>query len=174
MINRYFCWWFFFKIKAKIVGIVLKALLLWLIFVFRHKIQKQIKFNKFQPYFVFIDTQSLMKGNRKLRDLKICKICMENDAFITILPCGHLCCCSNCAPAMRKCPIYTHFSCVNHIIHFLYYSHVLKIWKTLKFSYLNHTKLSKYESNRMYFLIFPILNGLWYMIYMRQNFLCNG
>lgn len=57
------------------------------------------------------DTYSLMKGNRKLRDLKICKICMENDTSITMLACGHLCCCADCAPAMRKCPTHTHFSC---------------------------------------------------------------
>ncbi|XP_052710302.1 baculoviral IAP repeat-containing protein 3-like isoform X2 [Crassostrea angulata] len=55
------------------------------------------------------DTRSLMEENKKLRDLRMCKICMENDASIAMLPCGHLCCCADCAPAMRKCPICRQF-----------------------------------------------------------------
>uniref|UniRef100_A0A8W8JIX3 RING-type domain-containing protein n=3 Tax=Magallana gigas TaxID=29159 RepID=A0A8W8JIX3_MAGGI len=55
------------------------------------------------------DTRSLMEENRKLRDLRMCKICMEKDASIAMLPCGHLCCCADCAPAMRKCPICRQF-----------------------------------------------------------------
>lgn len=73
--------------------------------------------------FYFIDTRSLVEENRKLRDLRMCKICIENDVSIAMLPCGHLFFCADCACAMRKCPKHTHFSCVNHIIHFLYHSH---------------------------------------------------
>nr|XP_022288749.1 putative inhibitor of apoptosis [Crassostrea virginica]XP_022288750.1 putative inhibitor of apoptosis [Crassostrea virginica]XP_022288751.1 putative inhibitor of apoptosis [Crassostrea virginica]XP_022288752.1 putative inhibitor of apoptosis [Crassostrea virginica]XP_022288753.1 putative inhibitor of apoptosis [Crassostrea virginica]XP_022288754.1 putative inhibitor of apoptosis [Crassostrea virginica] len=54
-------------------------------------------------------TQSLLEENRQLKDLMICKICMENEASIAMLPCGHLCCCTDCAPAMRKCPICRQF-----------------------------------------------------------------
>uniref|UniRef100_K1RQ86 Baculoviral IAP repeat-containing protein 2 n=1 Tax=Magallana gigas TaxID=29159 RepID=K1RQ86_MAGGI len=55
------------------------------------------------------DTRSLIEENRQLKDLRMCKICMEKDAFIAMLPCGHLCCCTDCAPAMRKCPICRQF-----------------------------------------------------------------
>ncbi|XP_048765604.2 putative inhibitor of apoptosis [Ostrea edulis] len=55
------------------------------------------------------DTKSLIEENRKLKDLRLCKICMEKDASIAMLPCGHLCCCADCAPAMRKCPICRQF-----------------------------------------------------------------
>ncbi|XP_048769067.1 baculoviral IAP repeat-containing protein 3-like isoform X2 [Ostrea edulis] len=55
------------------------------------------------------DTASLIEENRKLKDLRLCKICLENDASIAMLPCGHLCCCADCAPAMRKCPICRQF-----------------------------------------------------------------
>nr|XP_022288747.1 putative inhibitor of apoptosis isoform X2 [Crassostrea virginica]XP_022288748.1 putative inhibitor of apoptosis isoform X3 [Crassostrea virginica] len=54
-------------------------------------------------------TQSLLEENRQLKELMICKICMENEASIAMLPCGHLCCCTDCAPAMRKCPICRQF-----------------------------------------------------------------
>uniref|UniRef100_A0A8W8JLW1 RING-type domain-containing protein n=1 Tax=Magallana gigas TaxID=29159 RepID=A0A8W8JLW1_MAGGI len=55
------------------------------------------------------DTRSLIEENRQLKDLRMCKICMEKDASIAMLPCGHLCCCTDCAPAMRKCPICRQF-----------------------------------------------------------------
>ncbi|KAK2159126.1 hypothetical protein NP493_1745g00011 [Ridgeia piscesae] len=34
-----------------------------------------------------------------------CKICLDDEAKILFLPCGHLCCCAKCAPALRNCPI---------------------------------------------------------------------
>ncbi|KAK3090855.1 hypothetical protein FSP39_015260 [Pinctada imbricata] len=51
------------------------------------------------------DLQSIREENRKLKDLTMCKICMENDINIVFLPCGHLASCSECAPAMRRCPV---------------------------------------------------------------------
>ncbi|XP_061176472.1 baculoviral IAP repeat-containing protein 7-like [Saccostrea echinata] len=51
------------------------------------------------------ETRSLMDENRKLKEQRLCRICMEEDVAIAFLPCGHLCCCSHCAPAIRKCPI---------------------------------------------------------------------
>ena len=51
------------------------------------------------------ERKSLMDENRELRRLRECKICMDAEASIALLPCGHLCCCPECAPAMRKCPI---------------------------------------------------------------------
>ena len=34
-----------------------------------------------------------------------CRICTENPVSVVFLPCSHLVCCLDCAPAMRKCPI---------------------------------------------------------------------
>lgn len=34
---------------------------------------------------------------------------MDDDALVVLLPCGHMCTCVNCAPAMRKCPICREF-----------------------------------------------------------------
>ena len=36
-----------------------------------------------------------------LREQRGCKICLENEASILFLPCGHLCSCPNCAPALK-------------------------------------------------------------------------
>ncbi|KAI0227251.1 Baculoviral IAP repeat-containing protein 7-A [Lamellibrachia satsuma] len=35
----------------------------------------------------------------------LCKICLDDEAKILFLPCGHLCSCAKCAPALRNCPI---------------------------------------------------------------------
>uniref|UniRef100_A0A194AME1 RING-type domain-containing protein n=1 Tax=Pinctada fucata TaxID=50426 RepID=A0A194AME1_PINFU len=46
----------------------------------------------------------LVAENRRLRRQRLCRVCQDKDANIAMLPCGHLLCCSDCAPAMRKCP----------------------------------------------------------------------
>lgn len=51
------------------------------------------------------ETQVLLDENRRLKEQRLCRICMEEDITIAFLPCAHLCCCAHCAPAMRKCPI---------------------------------------------------------------------
>ena len=47
--------------------------------------------------------------NSSLKDQILCKICMEKNVSIAFLPCGHLACCEDCSPAMRKCPICRQF-----------------------------------------------------------------
>ncbi|XP_041354958.1 uncharacterized protein LOC121372607 [Gigantopelta aegis] len=34
-----------------------------------------------------------------------CKVCLENNVNVVFLPCGHLCCCVDCAARLRKCPL---------------------------------------------------------------------
>ncbi|XP_062603050.1 uncharacterized protein LOC134264784 isoform X2 [Saccostrea cucullata] len=55
------------------------------------------------------DLESLQRENTSLKDQIVCKICMEKNVSIAFLPCGHLACCADCAPAMRKCPICREF-----------------------------------------------------------------
>ncbi|XP_013396547.1 baculoviral IAP repeat-containing protein 7-A-like [Lingula anatina] len=49
--------------------------------------------------------EALRLENQRLRDERICKICMDADVAVVILPCGHFVCCESCAPALMKCPI---------------------------------------------------------------------
>nr|XP_022288057.1 baculoviral IAP repeat-containing protein 3-like isoform X2 [Crassostrea virginica] len=42
--------------------------------------------------------------NEGLKNQILCKICMEKKVSIAFLPCSHLVCCEDCAPAMRTCP----------------------------------------------------------------------
>ncbi|KAK3593114.1 hypothetical protein CHS0354_018239 [Potamilus streckersoni] len=52
-----------------------------------------------------IDPEKIMREHRELREVTLCKVCLENTSCVVFLPCGHLMTCSDCAPAMRKCPI---------------------------------------------------------------------
>lgn len=47
----------------------------------------------------------LLEENRQLRDQMTCKICMDKDACIVFLPCGHMVSCVECAHALRKCAV---------------------------------------------------------------------
>ncbi|XP_013406876.1 baculoviral IAP repeat-containing protein 7-like [Lingula anatina] len=47
----------------------------------------------------------LKEENLRLKEQRRCKICMDEEANIVFLPCGHLVSCAQCAPALRTCPI---------------------------------------------------------------------
>eukprot|EP00092_Neocalanus_flemingeri_P009353 GFUD01010065.1.p1 GENE.GFUD01010065.1~~GFUD01010065.1.p1 ORF type:complete len:117 (-),score=22.42 GFUD01010065.1:99-449(-) len=49
--------------------------------------------------------EGLQKEVERLREARSCKICMEKEASILFLPCGHLCSCANCAPALQACAV---------------------------------------------------------------------
>lgn len=51
------------------------------------------------------DIMSLREENRKLKEARLCKICMDNELAIVFLPCGHLATCDNCIPALTTCPL---------------------------------------------------------------------
>merc|ERR1719383_541514 len=51
------------------------------------------------------DAKSLEEENLKLKEQRLCKICMDEEVSIVLLPCGHLVSCVKCAPALRNCPI---------------------------------------------------------------------
>ncbi|XP_019637555.1 PREDICTED: uncharacterized protein LOC109479927 [Branchiostoma belcheri] len=48
---------------------------------------------------------SLEKELDRLREERMCKICMEEDAVIVFLPCGHLAVCQTCSATLHNCPI---------------------------------------------------------------------
>ncbi|XP_063406295.1 baculoviral IAP repeat-containing protein 3-like [Mytilus trossulus] len=53
----------------------------------------------------FDDTHLILEENRQLQEQSQCKVCREFDSTVAFLPCGHIVCCTDCAPAMRKCPV---------------------------------------------------------------------
>merc|ERR1719244_790460 len=48
---------------------------------------------------------SLQDENARLKEQRTCKICMDGEVGVVFLPCGHLCCCVNCAPSLKDCPV---------------------------------------------------------------------
>ncbi|XP_063402386.1 E3 ubiquitin-protein ligase XIAP-like [Mytilus trossulus] len=55
------------------------------------------------------DTDIIIEENRQIEESKLCKICLENKVNVVFLPCGHICACSDCSPAIRKCAICREF-----------------------------------------------------------------
>lgn len=51
------------------------------------------------------DLMSLREENRKLKEARLCKVCMDHELAVVFLPCGHLATCNNCAPALANCPL---------------------------------------------------------------------
>ncbi|XP_012151449.1 death-associated inhibitor of apoptosis 2 isoform X2 [Megachile rotundata] len=51
------------------------------------------------------ETASLEEENRRLKEARLCKICMDREVAIVFLPCGHLATCVYCAPTLTYCPM---------------------------------------------------------------------
>lgn len=49
--------------------------------------------------------RKLQEQNREYKEKISCVICCENERSITFLPCGHLVCCAQCAPACSSCAV---------------------------------------------------------------------
>jgi len=47
----------------------------------------------------------IIRENEELKEQLLCKICMDNDADVVFLPCGHMVACTTCARALRKCAV---------------------------------------------------------------------
>lgn len=47
----------------------------------------------------------LLEENQRLKENRICKICLDNRSDVLFLPCGHMVSCPQCAPALVKCPV---------------------------------------------------------------------
>ena len=50
-------------------------------------------------------SEDLELENRRLKDQRTCKICMDQEIGVVFLPCGHLISCVQCAPALKDCPL---------------------------------------------------------------------
>jgi len=50
-------------------------------------------------------TEEIVRENEELKSQLQCKICMDNDADVVFLPCGHMVACTTCARALRKCAV---------------------------------------------------------------------
>lgn len=46
-----------------------------------------------------------IEENRRLRDARTCKVCMDAEVNTVLLPCGHLVCCTDCSTLIGACPI---------------------------------------------------------------------
>lgn len=60
-------------------------------------------FLKIVIFFYFPVT--LEEENRRLREARLCKICMDSEVCVVFLPCGHLVTCVNCAHSLADCPV---------------------------------------------------------------------
>ncbi|XP_055881264.1 E3 ubiquitin-protein ligase XIAP-like isoform X3 [Biomphalaria glabrata] len=54
--------------------------------------------------------RTLKEMNNQLRQQTVCKICMDKEVAVVFLPCGHFVSCTDCAAAMKDCPV-----CRNHV-----------------------------------------------------------
>ncbi|XP_055882704.1 inhibitor of apoptosis protein-like [Biomphalaria glabrata] len=54
--------------------------------------------------------RALKEKNNQLRQQTVCKICMDKEVAVVFLPCGHFVSCTDCASAMKDCPV-----CRNHV-----------------------------------------------------------
>uniref|UniRef100_A0A3P9LT18 E3 ubiquitin-protein ligase XIAP n=1 Tax=Oryzias latipes TaxID=8090 RepID=A0A3P9LT18_ORYLA len=55
--------------------------------------------------FVFIFFENPLEELEKLRQEKRCKICLDENACIVFIPCGHLASCKACSNKLNQCPI---------------------------------------------------------------------
>ena len=51
-----------------------------------------------------IEDERVVQENRRSDSAPACKICMDGNITIVLLPCRHLLCCERCAEQLNKCP----------------------------------------------------------------------
>lgn len=42
---------------------------------------------------------------RRLKNEKRCKVCLDQDATLVFVPCGHICACEQCCRSLKQCPL---------------------------------------------------------------------
>ncbi|KAG8263827.1 Baculoviral IAP repeat-containing protein 2 [Homalodisca vitripennis] len=59
-------------------------------------------------FFLYKTCITLEEENRRLREARLCKICMDSEVCIVFLPCSHLVTCVSCAQSLAACPVCRH------------------------------------------------------------------
>lgn len=65
----------------------------------------QKKEHSISSYDNTLSIDGLQDENRRLKDHLICKICMDREACVVFLPCGHMISCETCSPALLRCGV---------------------------------------------------------------------
>ena len=52
-----------------------------------------------------LEPVSYEKRVQELEEQRVCKVCLDKEANVVFVPCGHLCTCMDCAGSLTKCPI---------------------------------------------------------------------
>lgn len=47
----------------------------------------------------------LEEENRRLKEARLCKICLDQELGVVMLPCAHLVACISCASSLPDCPL---------------------------------------------------------------------
>lgn len=53
-------------------------------------------------YYFHLD---LEEENRRLKEARLCKICLDQELGVVMLPCAHLVACITCASSLPDCPL---------------------------------------------------------------------
>ena len=49
--------------------------------------------------------RSLQDENSRYAEQHSCRVCLSKEISTVLTPCGHVCCCDDCAPQMYTCPV---------------------------------------------------------------------
>jgi len=60
------------------------------------------KEKKVQPE---LSKEEILEENRRLKEERLCKICLDNEKEVIFIPCGHFAACASCGTSFSKCPV---------------------------------------------------------------------
>ena len=69
------------------------------------KLKKEVLALKAELEAVRQENELVKNENKALKDMKLCKICMDRDSCVRLAPCGHCMSCWNCSKSLKNCPI---------------------------------------------------------------------
>ena len=52
-----------------------------------------------------MSTEEILEENRKLKEDRLCKICLDSNKEVIFIPCGHYLACLNCGLNFQTCPV---------------------------------------------------------------------
>lgn len=54
---------------------------------------------------IYVFNLDLKEENRRLKEARLCKICLDQELGVVMLPCAHLVACITCASSLPDCPL---------------------------------------------------------------------